>query len=613
MPQTLARWAALCFALAFLPEASSTALRARRADDDGDDDGGAGGLAGALGSLFGGGGGGGEAGGADDGDDSDPNMVGGSDKKGKGKGGKKGGAGAGVDLSGLEKGLMTGGVGQLTQMLSAMRAAQSPADTHIKKMANGEEMYDFRDLDDGTTTPMPEPITMKTPTLAPPPPAVPVPAMPANLLPGKGGKMPKGLMTRRSGKGHKGKKQLVVWPPAPPAPKPVAQAPQPLAQAPPPVMAMAPPVAAAMVAPQAAPGLPPANAQAGLYQGLAAMRQNLDNLLNQAAGTPGAPLAAAPVASAEATAPLEAKIDEMTQNFNAQENKMEQRVETLETENAAMKKQLDDEGRELKALQTEAKENQALRGEVRKAMNLKVQKANATSEAAGSQPPAYATKPWDATFTVHLDGKADGKKESFTVRVHPEWAPEGAKRFQDIVQAGILNDARFFRVVPGFMVQFGIPGAPKVAANWEHKRIQDDPVKQSNKRGTMTFATSGPNTRTTQMFVNYVDNAFLDKQNFSPFAEVIGDGMSVVDKIQSKYKEKPNQGKIQHHGNKYLTKHFPDLSFVDHVESSLTSAPKVTGFLQDSETPAAAEGFNREAYRYGGIATFFHHKTKVGI
>merc|ERR1719160_481899 len=115
---------------------------------------------------------------------------------------------------------------------------------------------------------------------------------------------------------------------------------------------MAPPVAAAMVAPQAAPGLPPANAQAGLYQGLAAMRQNLDNLLNQAAGTPGAPLAAAPVASAEATAPLEAKIDEMTQNFNAQENKMEQRVETLETENAAMKKQLDDEGRELKALQT---------------------------------------------------------------------------------------------------------------------------------------------------------------------------------------------------------------------------------------------------------------------
>merc|ERR1719333_611240 len=106
------------------------------------------------------------------------------------------------------------------------------------------------------------------------------------------------------------------------------------------------------------------------------------------------------------------------------------------------------------------------------------------------------------------------------------------------------------------------------------------------------------------MFVNYVDNAFLDKQGFTPFAEVLGDGMKVVDHIQSKYKERPNQGKIQHHGNKYLTKHFPDLSFVSHVDASFTVTQKASGgFLQD---PRAGE--KTQSLRYGGIATFFHSK-----
>merc|ERR1719379_1677777 len=150
------------------------------------------------------------------------------------------------------------------------------------------------------------------------------------------------------------------------------------------------------------------------------------------------------------------------------------------------------------------------------------------------------------------------------------------------------------------MVQFGIPGNPKVAADWVKKRIKDDPPKMSNKRGYMTFATSGPNTRTTQMFINYVDNAFLDKQGFTPFAEVVGDGMKIVDHIQSKYRERPNQGKIQHHGNKYLMKHFPDLSFVGHVDTTLNSAPKAAGFLQDSTAPEeAADGEQRqESFRY---------------
>merc|ERR1719454_2261294 len=201
-----------------------------------------------------------------------------------------------------------------------------------------------------------------------------------------------------------------------------------------------------------------------------------------------------------------------------------------------------------------------------------------------TQTVAYATKPWDATFSVHLDGKADGKAETFTIRVHPEWAPEGAKRFQDILQAGILKDARFFRVVPDFMVQWGIPGEPKVAAEWVKKRIPDDPVKMSNSPGMVSFATSGPNSRTTQMFINYVNNDFLDKQGFSPFAEVLAKDMGVVHRIQSKYREKPNQGKIQHHGNAYLAKHFPELSFIDHVDYSFASVevPKPAAALPSS-------------------------------
>mmetsp|Transcript_6414 Transcript_6414/g.11152 ORF Transcript_6414/g.11152 Transcript_6414/m.11152 type:complete len:213 (+) Transcript_6414:96-734(+) len=182
---------------------------------------------------------------------------------------------------------------------------------------------------------------------------------------------------------------------------------------------------------------------------------------------------------------------------------------------------------------------------------------------------AYATQPWDATFNVDLDGQ--GTMGSFTVRIHPDWAPEGAKRFQDIVDAGILQDARFFRVVPNFMAQFGIPASPDVAANWREKTIPDDPVTKSNTRGMLTFATAGPNTRTTQLFVNFKDNSFLDSQGFAPFAEVLGDGMDVVDRVQKKYGENPNQGKIQSEGNSYLNKHFPDLSFIKDVTSSLAS------------------------------------------
>ena len=112
------------------------------------------------------------------------------------------------------------------------------------------------------------------------------------------------------------------------------------------------------------------------------------------------------------------------------------------------------------------------------------------------------------------------------------------------------------------MVQWGIPGTPAVAAKWKEDKILDDPVTQSNKRGTITFATSGKNSRTTQVFINFVDNANLDGMGFAPFGKVIK-GMDVIDAIHAGYGEKPNQGQIQAAGNTYLKKQFPNLSYIN--------------------------------------------------
>ena len=149
----------------------------------------------------------------------------------------------------------------------------------------------------------------------------------------------------------------------------------------------------------------------------------------------------------------------------------------------------------------------------------------------------------------------------FVVEVHRAWAPNGADRFYNMVKNGFFDDCRFFRVVPDFMVQFGIHGDPAVSGPWRAARIPDDPVKESNKRGYVTFATAGPNTRTTQIFVNFKDNSFLDGQGFSPFGRITT-GMDVVDKIYSADREKPDQGQIQAQGNAYLEKAFPKLDYV---------------------------------------------------
>jgi peptidyl-prolyl cis-trans isomerase A (cyclophilin A) len=158
-------------------------------------------------------------------------------------------------------------------------------------------------------------------------------------------------------------------------------------------------------------------------------------------------------------------------------------------------------------------------------------------------------------------------KGNFVMEVHPEWAPKGAARFKELVEAKYYDECRFFRVIEGFMAQFGMNGDPKVNAEWDKKEIQDDPVKQSNTRGRVTFATSGPNTRTTQLFINFGNNKGLDRQGFSPFAEVV-EGMEVVDKLYNGYGEGapqgngPGQDRIARDGNKYLNDRFPKLDYI---------------------------------------------------
>lgn len=152
-------------------------------------------------------------------------------------------------------------------------------------------------------------------------------------------------------------------------------------------------------------------------------------------------------------------------------------------------------------------------------------------------------------------------KGDFTVQVHREWAPNGADRFFKLVESGYYDECRFFRVIPGFMVQWGINGDPEIQKNWVKATIKDDRVTKSNTRGFITFATSGRNSRTSQLFINYGDNARLDRDGFSPFGQVT-EGMDVVDAINAQYREQPDQGQIQERGNKYLNQSFPKLDYI---------------------------------------------------
>jgi len=157
--------------------------------------------------------------------------------------------------------------------------------------------------------------------------------------------------------------------------------------------------------------------------------------------------------------------------------------------------------------------------------------------------------------------KFETSRGDFIVEVHPEWAPNGAARFKELVKSGFYDETRFFRNVPGFMVQWGISGDPAVAKKWQNADIPDDPVKKSNEPGMITFAMRGPNTRTTQVFINYGHNSFLNDQGFAPFGQVI-EGMEVVRDLNAEYKELPDQGQIVARGNEYLNENFPRLDYV---------------------------------------------------
>ncbi len=189
-------------------------------------------------------------------------------------------------------------------------------------------------------------------------------------------------------------------------------------------------------------------------------------------------------------------------------------------------------------------------------------------EAAGAAERAATTADADPHAPEAFRVRLETSKGDVVIEVHRAWAPRGADRFHALVQSGYYDDVRFFRVLSGFMAQFGIHGDPATSARWRARPIPDDPVRQSNTRGMVTFATAGPNTRTTQVFINYADNTPLDGMGFAPFGRVV-EGMDVVDHLYAGYGEGaprgpgPDQGRIQREGNAYLERAFPQLDFVE--------------------------------------------------
>ena len=189
--------------------------------------------------------------------------------------------------------------------------------------------------------------------------------------------------------------------------------------------------------------------------------------------------------------------------------------------------------------------------------------SSATPDLHNPADPAFATQAPDSFRARFATTKGD-----FVIAVHRAWAPLGADRFYNLVRSGFYDGVRFFRVIPGFMAQFGIHGDTAVTSAWRERRIEDDPVRRTNVRGMVTFATAGPGTRTTQIFINYGNNDRLDGMGFAPFGEVV-EGMEVVDALYGAYGEGaprgrgPDQFRLNVEGERYLARQFPRLDKIN--------------------------------------------------
>lgn len=223
-------------------------------------------------------------------------------------------------------------------------------------------------------------------------------------------------------------------------------------------------------------------------------------------------------------------------------------------------------------------------------------------EGTGSTPPWAKPQTPTAPPVLASDEDAPEPIDPFRVRlettkgdvvidVHPEWAPRGAQRFRDLVEAGYYDDNRIFRVVPRFVVQFGMHGDPETNREWSERRFPDDRVIESNRRGYVTFATSGSDSRTTQIFINLSDNEELDTMpgSFAPFGEVV-EGMEVVESFNSQYEEDPSreQPQIAAGGNEFLDAEFPGLDSI--VKATIVDASEA-----DAAGEAAASNEERPA------------------
>jgi cyclophilin family peptidyl-prolyl cis-trans isomerase len=205
---------------------------------------------------------------------------------------------------------------------------------------------------------------------------------------------------------------------------------------------------------------------------------------------------------------------------------------------------------------------------------------NSLARQAASGPLTHPDNPyWTQTAPAVFRVRFETSKGEFVIEAHHTWAPLGVDRFYNLVRAGYFDDSRFFRVREGYIVQFGIAGDPNVAAIWRNQAIKDDPPTQSNIRGTVAYAMTGPDTRTTQLYINLGDNLRLDSQGFVPIGRVTS-GMEVVDRLYSGYGETAgggmrggNQGKIFEGGNAYLDSAFPRLDKLMRARIDLRSPP----------------------------------------